>query len=201
MIDSETESDTEDIYVNEIDLATENKELYPVRERSKKRISDKNSQVISTNEENYTSLDECLNDSVYTIRRTLAGHHKKIKTTHANTPITFGKIKYGLGKSKLKSIRILFDSGASKSILFTKKDTKKYRLRKDSTTKWATIAGEITTTYRTKATFCLPELDPSKIITKQMVVCTKPSTYDMIIGRNILEELGINIKFSTHTIQ
>ena len=88
----------------------------------------------------------------------------------------YGKIKYVLGKPRLKTIRILFDSGASKSILFTKKDTKKFRLRKDSTTKWATIAGEITTTYRTKATFCLPELDPSKIITKQMVVCTKPST-------------------------
>ena len=201
VIDLKTESDTEDIYVNEIELATENEELYPIREITKRKLSNNNEGIFSEKEENYTSLDECLDDSIYTIRRTLAGRHKKIKATHANTPITFGKIKYGLGKPRLKTIRILFDSGASKSILFTKKDTKKFRLKKDSTTKWATIAGEITTTYRTKTTFCLPELDPSKIITKQMVVCTKPSTYDMIIGRDILEELGIDIKFSTHTIQ
>ena len=147
--DLNTDSETEDIYVNEIELATENEELYPIREINKRKLSNNNETVFSEKEENYTSLDECLDDSIYTIRRTLAGHHKKTKAIHANTPITFGKIKYGLGKPKLKSIRILFDSGASKSILFTKEDTKKFRLRKDNTTKWATIAGEITTTYRT----------------------------------------------------
>ena len=116
--DLNTDSETEDIYVNEIELATENEELYPIREITKRKLSNNNEGIFSEKEENYTSLDECLDDSIYTIRRTLAGRHKKIKATHANTPITFGKIKYGLGKPRLKTIRILFDSGASKSILF-----------------------------------------------------------------------------------
>ena len=103
-IDLNTDSETEDIYVNEIELATENEEFYPIREINKRKLSNNNKTVFNEKEENYTSLDECLDDSIYTIRRTLAGRHKKIKTTHANTPITFGKIKYGLGKPKLKSI-------------------------------------------------------------------------------------------------
>ena len=78
VIDLNTESDTEEIYVNEIELATENEELYPIREINKRKLSNNNERVFSEKEENYTSLDECLDDSIYTIRRTLAGHHKKI---------------------------------------------------------------------------------------------------------------------------
>ena len=79
VIDLETESDTEDIYVNEIELATENEELYPIREINKRKLSNNNKRIFSEKEENYTSLDECLDDSIYTIRRTLAGRHKKLR--------------------------------------------------------------------------------------------------------------------------
>ena len=65
--DLNTDSETEDIYVNEIELATENEELYPIREINKRKLSNNNETVFSEKEENYTSLDECLDDSIYTI--------------------------------------------------------------------------------------------------------------------------------------
>ena len=68
-IDLNTESETEDIYVNEIELATENEELYPIREINKRKLSNNNKRIFSEKEENYTSLDECLDDSIYTRAR------------------------------------------------------------------------------------------------------------------------------------
>ena len=56
----------------------------------------------------------------YTFRPLLAGQQKKPeKSTTPLSPITFGILKTKLGKiknSRLKTIKVLFDSGASETI-------------------------------------------------------------------------------------
>ena len=42
--------------------------------------------------------------------------NKRQKTTHLS-PVTFGLLNYRLGAPKYKDIKILFDTGASKSII------------------------------------------------------------------------------------
>ena len=63
-------------------------------------------------------LDAYLNENIYLANRVLKGHRKgkRQKMIHL-TPVTFGLLNYRLGKPKYTNIKILFDSGASKSII------------------------------------------------------------------------------------
>ena len=66
------------------------------------------------------SLDNCIDDAVYSIRSTLAGHasSKRQKVEHT-MPITFGRIQTSPGKPKPATIKVLIDTGASKTIVKT----------------------------------------------------------------------------------
>ena len=52
-----------------------------------------------------------------------------------------------------------------------------------------------------KAQFTLPELQDDKLIEWNLHVIDNLGANDMIIGRDILGFLGINIKFSDHTVE
>ena len=122
------------------------------------------------------------------------------KTVEDLTPIVFARVRTKLGKHpKIKTIKALLDSGSS-STLISQQYAKKLRLRTENKTKWKTTAGEFTTSFKTKIEFSLPELHERRIITKTMHVTPNHMGYDMIIGRDLLEDLGIDIKFSTSSI-
>ena len=112
----------------------------------------------------------------------------------------FGRINVRLGKQKkAKMIKILLDSGGSGTIV--KHDIVKHlRVKNDNRTVWATTAGNFETTGRAVVDFKLPELQPHHVIHKSVHVTNKPMRYDMIIGRDLLNELGIDIKFSNNSI-
>ena len=93
----------------------------------------------------------------------LTGHppKKKEKVTENSCPVTFGQMRKTLGQArpKLAPIRILLDSGASKSIVFHKV-AKKLRIRRDKIrTTWTTLAGQFETNKRTQVIFKLNEFD------------------------------------------
>ena len=115
-------------------------------------------------------------------------------------PITFGRLQTTLGKPKTTGIRILFDSGSTKT--HVKRDcVKKLRLRKDVSATWNTAAGTISTNEKCKALFSLPEFSPTKVIEWEMHVGTLENTpYDMIVGNDLLEYLKIDLKYSTSTM-
>ena len=74
----------------------------------------------STAPTKYISRNCLAENELFTIRSLLAGHHKSPKSTIPLSSITFGIIKNKLGKiknSRLKVIKILFDSGASDTIV------------------------------------------------------------------------------------
>ena len=108
--------------------------------------------------------------------------------------MTFGEMKTRLGKTKTASIRILLDSGASKSIIF-KELAKKLRQKKTSTTEWSTVAGTVRTDHKAKVQLKLSEFSEQKVIEWEFHTTDTKFNYDMIIGRDLLSALGIIIDF------
>jgi hypothetical protein len=63
-----------------------------------------------------------------------------------------------------------------------------------------TPAGILKTDASCKAQFIIPELHDNRLIEWDFHVTQNMGAYDMIIGRDMLEDLGINIQFSDRTI-
>ena len=105
-----------------------------------------------------------------------------------------------LEKTNENFLRILLDSGASKSIIHSSYLRKGEFRKNDVAHEWSTMAGTFKTTRRTEVKLKLPELSD----TAEMSVCCHVSkqqkiNYDLILGREILRELGINLDFSNNT--
>ena len=94
----------------------------------------------------------------------------------------------------------MLDSGGSATLV--KKDlTKKLKVVKgNDTTVWTTPAGEMRTNKECTAQFTIPELHDDRVIQWQCHVHDNLGGYDMILGRDILRELKIDIQFSDDTI-
>jgi hypothetical protein len=100
--------------------------------------------------------------------------------------------KGGRASKDFKRMRILLDSGCG-GTLVNKSFVKKY-------TKTTTKAGTFETNRKVKCQFTLPEFHQGKDINWTMFVDESDSrlqSYDMIIGRDLLHELGIDLLFST----
>jgi hypothetical protein len=153
----------------------------------------------------YNSLDECIDDALNEDFNLVStrDHTKRLakkRKTAEERPIAFVRLNTRRGSPKPITIRALLDSGAS-STLVVEKHVKKLKMRKPSaTTTWNTPAGTFGTKGTVKTQFILPELQDSRMIEWDVHVAKDLGTYDMIIGRDILEDLGIDIKFSTKTI-
>lgn len=97
-------------------------------------------------------------------------------------------------------IKALLDSGASGTLL-AKKYTSKLRIKTDKKTVWSTPAGEMKTASKTRVQFTIPELHDNRAIEWNVHVAEKLGNYDMIIGRDILQDLGIDLSFSQKQIE
>ena len=105
-------------------------------------------------------------------------------------------------KSRLKRLRILFDSGCGATII-NHKLLKKLKQNSDTKTKWKTKAGSFNTSKTCKCTFFLPEFHANREIEWRVHVdeSDEPSRYDMILGRDLMETLGIDLCFSQNLIK
>jgi gag-polyprotein putative aspartyl protease len=106
-----------------------------------------------------------------------------------------------LGKPAPVTISALLDSGASESLI-NAKHVKHLRVKKasKSSTVWSTPAGEMKTLSQVKAQFTIPELQEKKLLEWNLHVAENMGAYDMIIGQDIMNFLGINIQFSDLTV-
>ena len=104
-------------------------------------------------------------------------------------------------KPNAKTIKVLFDSGAS-ATLIRGSIIKKLRRTKTRNMRWRTRGGTFHTEYRSKIQLSLPEFSDQKLITWQAYVDESSTdlNYDMIIGRDLLKELGIVLDFSAETM-
>ena len=163
----------------------------------------------STDEGNPRSLDECVDKSyeqTCSFARLMRGRdkepdQKRSKTTDLR-PVTLVRLNTRRGKAKPVTLRALLDSGGS-STMVSEKFVKKLKLKPihGKTTVWKTPAGTMQTTAKVKAQFMLPEFHENRILEWNIHVSPDKGAYDMIIGRDILEDLGIDIHFSTQTVE
>ena len=120
---------------------------------------------------------------------------KKIKDL---VPITFGRLNTSLGKPVPQNVRILLDSGSSATVMCTRL-AKKLRIKKIPSVNWSTMAGKVQTGLKSKIEFSLPEFFEDRLIEWDSYLTDDLGSYDMIIGRDLLCELGVDINFSTST--
>jgi len=114
-------------------------------------------------------------------------------------PILFARVRTGLGKPRPKDARVLLDSGASSSII-SYELIRNLRLKESTNCMWVTAAGTISTSKQVRVQFMFPELSETRIITWNMHVFNKTTKYDLIIGRDLLQDLGILLDFKNQTI-
>ena len=154
----------------------------------------------------FDHLDDCINEAYsnennYLTTQSLSERPKKRSKTEEDRPIAYVRFNTRRGKPQPVTIKALLDSGAS-STLISHEYAKKLKLRqKTSKAQWTTPAGTFKTTGSARGQFILPELHDNRMIEWDMHVAPSLGTYDMIIGRDVLEDLGIDIRFSSKTIE
>ena len=123
---------------------------------------------------------------------------KKEKPEESNrSTFTFGFMRQKLGKltKKPAAIKILLNSGASHSIVQYDK-VKKLCLKNDEhKITWTSLGGKFQTKLKTHVLFTLNEFDDNITLHHDFIVSRQPSNYDMIIGADLLDDLGIVLDF------
>ena len=127
---------------------------------------------------------------------------KKNKTSHKTTEIV-AIIYLNTKQTKTRVLRVLIDTGASASVILGE-HCKRLKMKVAPLTRWTTKAGTFNTTRRVQVKLLLPEFNQNKIISWTCHVddttTATDSQYDMILGRDLLETLGIIINFNDHTM-
>lgn len=152
---------------------------------------------------NSNNLDICINQSLYSIRSMLHGHRNnknKRQKFDIAMPVLTGLLQLSANKSLGRKITILLDSGASQSIINQDVIDDHTLFIKGDETKWNTVAGSFLTKFKAIVVFKLPTLHETRTVEHEMHVAPRIKKYDMIIGRDLLQELGVVLNFSEQTI-
>ena len=160
-------------------------------------------------DEDYNNLDECIDDAqlsseeLFSIINLVRGQppRKRQKTVDLK-PIVYVRFNTRLGKAKPITLRCLLDTGASGSLI-SKPHAKKLRMKKlgGAKTMWTTPAGELSTSTKCQGTFMIPEFHNDRVIEWDLHIAQNLGAYDMIVGRDILTDLGFKFDFTTSSVE
>ena len=160
-----------------------------------------NSPVSTTNKrKDYISYDDS-NTHCYPITVDMMGKRpaKKLRKLARTSEIV---VEISSGSGQVHRLKALLDSGTTSGIVL-KKFVDKNRLSKFKTkpVKWSTLGGVYHTRKKGQVEISLPEFSLIKKITWTFHVDeqSKPelAQYDMIIGDDLMQELGIDLLYST----
>ena len=102
-------------------------------------------------------------------------------------------------KNYKKDVKILLDSGASGSIV-AEQFVSHFKHVPSKTCTWETMAGSFRTTSKCVVEIILPELNPTAKIRQKLHVVPKMSKYDILLGRDVMQQLGISLDFEDQVI-
>ena len=129
------------------------------------------------------------------------------KTTTNLSTVTIGLVNQKLttqgGPRRTKPIRILLDSGSS-GCMIHESFTRHLPVVEGGKTSWNTKGGDFVTAGTRKVPFILYEFHKDKVVTWDMHVDTskrRSTRYDMIIGRDLMQELGMDLLFSSSQVK
>ena len=116
------------------------------------------------------------------------------------TPVTIANI-YGGKKNRTitnESLKVLIDTGCSHSIIAERFCNNKMKTNKNT---YSTGSGSLTTKYSSEVHFTLQEFSDKKIINWEFnVVDSKNLGYDMILGRDIMLQLKMDVSFAQKSV-
>ena len=105
------------------------------------------------------------------------------------------------GKAKFKKSRSIFNSSCSYMVVMVR-IVEKLHPDKYYEMQWHTQAGNITTNLKVNIDFTLPALSTTNVMTwKYHVGDSAKGRYYMILGRDLLTELVLNLKFYDRVIE
>ncbi|MCP4442502.1 MAG: hypothetical protein GY810_26650, partial [Aureispira sp.] len=98
------------------------------------------------------------------------------------------------------TLKALLDTGATTTLINSKFVTK-YKRHKCKPTSWKTTNGTFTTDKKVKIEFMIPELNDQRLVQTYVHETEKDMSYDIIIGMDLMQDLGIDILNSSGTIK
>jgi hypothetical protein len=149
-----------------------------------------------------TSSDEGENkEYLFTYSKPFSSSKTKLaKSSHPTTELVVSLIV----NNDKHLLRALADTGASSSIILEAYTSAPFIKTDDNnTTSWSIVSGKFNTTKTEFVTFSLPEFNLKKQISWTFHVDDRSessTTYDMIMGRDLLGELVIIMNFNDHTV-
>ena len=128
---------------------------------------------------------------------------KKHAKTETVSTICIAIMNLRKGKEKashMQELQVLLDSGCSGTMI-NKQFMTKHKVKTSSKQSWTTKSGTFQTAGKAKVVFTLPEFHEHREIEWTVHVDQsdhEDSTYDMIMGRDCLDTLGMDLMFSEH---
>ena len=116
------------------------------------------------------------------------------------SPIVFINMHKKRKSKDIFTLKALLDSGAT-ATLVNSKFVKHLRRHKCKTATWTTQNGEFTTSSKAKIEFLIPELNDQRFVKAYVHDTPQDMSYDIIIGQDLMQEMGIDILNSTKTIK
>ena len=105
------------------------------------------------------------------------------------------------GRTKFKNFLIILDSGFSSTTVMGNMPGKLHP-EKDDVIQWNVQAGNINTNIKVKVDFTVPALTATDFMTRKChVYDSDKGRCDMIVGKDILIELGLNLKCFERVIE
>jgi len=162
-----------------------------------------NNSKVDADTDNDTSdynSDDYIND--YTKNYVFVTSHrtKKHKTKHLSTEVVG---QFCDSRGEVFPMRVLFDTGSTSTIVLSK-FAKVILPQTSKAVKWKTMGGQFNTTRKAAINFKLPEFGTNKTISwiAHVDETTNPkiALFDLIVGLDLMETLGITISFKDHTI-
>ena len=157
----------------------------------------------------FNSLDSCIEYRVqhdaYLLQRelkrqSLSSTTKKPKVQHL-VPISFCQLHETTGTNKLTDAKALLDSGGSGCLITKQLAEHLPKTTPASAVQFLTAAGTYTSQGIVQLQFSMPELNHDRVIDWKFHVADNLGAYDLIIGRDLMQELPINLHFDTMEIE